>query len=268
MIIKEIIQAIEEFAPRSWQENWDNTGTQIGPLDNELTGIILSLDMTEAALDCAIENNANLIITHHPMLRDGLKSINDQSNEARLVYKAIRSGIAIYSSHTSIDSAPGGINTTLAQHIVGLIDSTPLECNATDHTVGLGAIGNIKSTDSRGISIADLTARLKSKLNLEVLRISREAAPTQMVKRIALCGGSGSSLIDNALKLGAEVMITGDLKYGDFQRCRNSIIIIDIGHWESENIVLDIFYEIISKKFPNFADRIHRFNSNHVNYII
>lgn len=261
--IKEVVEAIEQFAPRSWQQGWDNSGMQVGRLDEPLTGVVLSLDMTMEVLDEAIKQGANLVVTHHPLLFTGLKSVAEQNNEARIIYKAIRSGVAIYSCHTNIDSAPGGINTVLARDILGLSEVSPLEASPFEG-VGLGAIGDFREP----VSLERVLRRLKERLPVEVLRYSSAAGMDLRFSRAAVCGGSGASMVEQAIEAGADLMVTGDLKYGDFQRFKNSITLIDIGHWEGENHVIEIFYDIITKKIPTFVNHITRMNSNHVNYYL
>lgn len=263
MKVKDVVEAIEQFAPRSWQQGWDNSGMQVGVADMELTGVVLSLDMTMEVLDEAIKQGANLVVTHHPLLFTGLKSVAEQNNEARIIYRAIRSGVAIYSCHTNIDSAPGGINTVLAHDILGLCDVMPLESGPVEG-VGLGAIGDFREP----VSLERVLGRLKERLPVRVLRFSNCSGMGTLISRAAVCGGSGASMVEQALASGADLMVTGDLKYGDFQRFKNSITLIDIGHWEGENHVIEIFYDIITKKMPTFANRITRMNSNHVNYYL
>lgn len=261
--IKEVVEAIEQFAPRSWQQGWDNSGMQVGCTDQELKGVVLSLDMTMEVLEEAIRQGANLVVTHHPLLFTGLKSVAEQNNEARIIYRAIRSGVAIYSCHTNIDSAPEGINTILARDIVGLSEVMPLEPGLVAG-VGLGAIGDFREP----VTMEKLLGRLKDRLPVQMLRYSGEVGMDAVFSRAAVCGGSGASMVEQAVASGAELMITGDLKYGDFQRFKNSIALIDIGHWEGENHVIEIFYDIITKKIPTFVNRITRMNSNHVNYYL
>lgn len=251
-LISEIISAIEAFAPTEWQESWDNSGYQVGTPGDEASGALLTFDVTENAIDQAIELGYNLVISHHPLLFSGLKRITDATPTERIVMRAIRHGITIYSCHTNIDSAPGGINYRLAE-ILGIRSGRPLDRQPlTPEGVGLGFVGELLHPTTLG----KLLENIKSHLNLKAIRVSNPANLTRTVNRIAMCGGSGGSLLDSAIDSHADVYITGDLKYHDFQRATHDLTLIDVGHRESEIQVLDIFSEQISKKFPNFAVRL------------
>lgn len=249
--IIEITSILEQFAPLEWQESWDNSGFQVGNPQDEALGALLTLDVTPETVDEATRQGCNLIISHHPLLMSPLKRITGQSSAERVVIEAIRRGITIYSCHTNIDSAPGGVNGRLAD-ILGIKMLRPLERSANaPEGVGMGAFGEFGSP----LNMVELLELLKSRLGLRAVRHSMPTAAERVIRTVALCGGSGASLIDAARASGADVYLSGDLKYHDFQRADNNLTIIDIGHRESEIQVLDIFSEQISKKFPNFAVR-------------
>lgn len=249
--IIEITSILEQFAPLEWQESWDNSGFQVGNPQDEALGALLTLDVTPETVDEATRQGCNLIISHHPLLMSPLKRITGQSSAERVVIEAIRRGITIYSCHTNIDSAPGGVNGRLAD-ILGIKMLRPLERSANaPEGVGMGAVGEFGSP----LNMVELLELLKSRLGLRAVRHSMPTAAERVIRTVALCGGSGASLIDAARASGADVYLSGDLKYHDFQRADNNLTIIDIGHRESEIQVLDIFSEQISKKIPNFAVR-------------
>ena len=117
MKIKEIVSALERFAPLPLQDGFDNAGLQIGLTDAEATGALLCLDVTEAVLDEAIVSGCNLVISHHPLIFKGYKSITGKDYVERCILKAIKNDIVIYSAHTNLDNAPRGVNYKIAEKI-------------------------------------------------------------------------------------------------------------------------------------------------------
>lgn len=260
--VSDITSHIEQFAPREWQESWDNSGLQIGNPHTIVHGVLLALDITPAIIDQAIESGANMIISHHPLLFRGLKNIIGATDTQRMVETAIRHNIALYSCHTNIDSAPGGVNSRLAD-ILGITEHSPLcPSDVADPTVGIGRVGVLNNP----ITVGGLLDRLKTRLAPQVKVIRHTRLIDTPISRIALCGGSGAEYIPAAIASGAQAYITADMKYHDFQTDTPGIILIDIGHYESEVQVLEIFYELICKKFPNFAVRFSASGSNPINY--
>lgn len=366
--LNDIIAPIEAAAPRAWQESWDNAGWQVCPNDPgtvECTGALLTLDVTEAVIGEAAREGYNLIVSHHPLLFKGLKRITGATPQERIVAAAIKHGISIYSAHTNMDSAPGGVNFRLAEmlgltdievliprenDLVKLVFYTPTgEADSVRHAVleagaghiggydscsynnegfgtfraasencrpfvgaigelhrepetktetvvpryflsrvvntlikvhpyeepaydiiplelpnrgaGLGCVGNLP----QAVPTADFLQHIARTLNLPCLRHSEIATDT--VTRVALCGGSGAEFIPAAIASGAQVYLTADLKYHDFQRGDGRITLADGGHFETEQQLLDVFYELISKKIPNFAVRRAATPSNPVSYL-
>lgn len=245
--IAQIISTIEEFAPLAIQESWDNCGVQVGyDLGRQATGAVLTLDVTKFTLDEAIASGANMIISHHPLIFDGLRSVTDGEEAQRIVIEAIRAGIVVYSSHTAIDSCKGGINDKLAQ-ILDLSDIQVISPSPIDCSVGLGRYGTL----SKPLSGSEFAALLKAQFNLPSIRYSDSGRP---ISRVALCGGGGGSMISDVELLGVDAYVCGDLKYHNFDRAiTKSLSMFDIGHFESEICVLDIFSDVISKKFPTFV---------------
>lgn len=245
--IAHIISAIEDFAPLHFQESWDNCGLQVGcELDREATGALLALDVTEAAVAQAKVKGLNLIISHHPLIFDGLRTITERTATERIVIEALRCGIVIYASHTAMDSCRGGINDRLAQTI-GLRDVTVLAPHLTDLSAGMGRVGRL----ANGLTASDFADLLKAQFKLPSIRYSDGG---RLIERVSLCGGSGGSMIGDVEKAGVDAYVCGDLKYHNFgDAAANHLSIFDIGHYESEICVLDIFSDIIRKKFPTFV---------------
>jgi dinuclear metal center YbgI/SA1388 family protein len=360
--VKDITAELEKLAPLSYQESYDNAGLIIGSHELAVTSALLCFDLTEEVVNEAIERKSNLIISHHPVVFRGLKKINGNNATERIVIKAIQNNIALYASHTNLDSAWGGINTTFARKL-GLSDIkvlNPIEnflCKIVTFVpeacsekvrqamfeAGAGNIGNydscsyiIKGTGTfragentnpfvgeKGLLHSELESRIETVAKKEdvagiisaikqnhpyeepvydiypldnkftnaglgaigVLPESMDAAeffsvikknlPVEIIrhnklfkkiKTVAVCGGAGAEYVNKAIAAGADIFVTGDCKYHRFLDCQNEIILADIGHFESENFAIEIFYTAIQKKFPTFAVCLSRSISNPVQY--
>lgn len=364
MQIKDIIQAIEEFAPPMYQEGYDNSGLQIGNLNDEAKGVLISLDVTEAILDEAMQRGANMVVVHHPLLFSGLKQISGRNYIERIVQKAIKNDINIYACHTNLDNVRKGVNAKIAEKL-GLVNTSILspmgdsllklytyaprdaadkvrealfaagagqigkyaECSFntpgtgsfrpgagtnpaigqsggaretveevkievlvdkarqgqvlkalfaahpyeevayemvalrnTNQDLGAGMVGEL----AEPMDEQDFLAHIKSNMYTEVIR--HTALKGKKVSKVALCGGSGSFLLKDAIRSGADFFITGDYKYHQFFDADGHLVIADIGHYESEQFTSEIFRDIINRKFPNFATLLSSLSTNPVNY--
>lgn len=243
--VADIARVIEQFAPKSLQESYDNTGLQVGDPDMPVTAALLCLDITEEILDEAIQRQCNLVITHHPLIFGGLREITGRTAVQRIVAKAIRNNVAVYSAHTNLDSAWDGVSHEMA-HMLDMTDLNVLSPKEGDGSAGLGVIGNVRPTPK-----LEFLRKVKDTFGVKALRYSTQS-PHLVVKRVALCGGAGASLIGDALKAGADAIITGDVRYHDFTAYGLDIIIADIGHYESELCAARIFSRIIRGHYPDF----------------
>ena len=205
---------------------------QVGDTGREVSSVLLTTDITEDVVNEAIECGCELIISHHPLLFHGLKQVCGQTPQARIVEMAIKHDIAIYSAHTNLDSVVGGINTRLAEKI-GLSNVRLLTES------GLGAIGEL----DEATNYADFIGTIREKLDCTYVRYTR--SKKEMVKVVALCGGSGAEFIEDAIAQGADVYITADCKYHEFQDADGRIGLIDIDHWISERHAREIFADFI-----------------------
>lgn len=241
--VSDIAATIEKFAPKSLQESYDNAGLQVGDPDMQVSAVLLCLDFTEEILDEAIERECNMVISHHPLLFRGLKEITGADPIQRMAIKAIKSGIALYSAHTNLDSARDGVSHEMAR-MLGMRNIKVLDAKEWNTDCGLGVIGEINPTPK-----LEFLRSLKEIFNVKALKYS-EQTPKLVIKRVALCGGSGASLIPDALCKNADAFITGDVKYHDFTAYSHDILIADIGHYESELCSRQIFSQIIRENFP------------------
>lgn len=359
MLNANIISAIEDFAPTSFQESWDNTGIQVGSRRAECNGVLLCVDVTPAIVEEAHDRGCNLIISHHPLIFKGLKRLTGNTPVEESVMRAISYGITIYSCHTAMDSTPGGVSYKMAE----MLGSKPLrvlaplkdrrvrlhavvgeryaeitkvtlfetlgkdfDCfihDTTETTIGgQASTGNpfdgltennciaieavissssaadvetkiaetagdglksltiepIANTDPRiglgvyalfdePISAQALIERVKAVFHSPTARCTAMPPSGTKISRIAMCGGSGSEFIDTAMRAGAQAFITSDTRYHDFLEHQNEILIIDIGHFESESCTKEIFYDVIREKFPNFACYFSEIEENPIKYI-
>ena len=247
MKVADVIASIEEFAPLHMQEPWDHSGLQVGDFAAEVTAAILCVDVTEAVIAEAVERGCNLIIAHHPLLFHGLHAITGATPVERCVLMALRHNIAIYSSHTPMDKWAGGVSARMAQ-CLGLVHPVILSPDASDTQRGLGILADLPTPQS-----ADHFIRhIQTTFHAPMLRHTH-FNPQRVIKRVALCGGSGSEFISLAQSKGVDLYLSADFKYHDFFVDESQIILVDIGHYESEQCVKDLFFEIISKKIPTFA---------------
>ena len=266
MRIREITDAIEQYAPLRLQEEWDNAGIQVGNPEAEITGVLLCTDATEVVVAEAIALGYNLVISHHPLIFRGLKKIMGRTPVERTVAMAIKHDITIYSAHTNMDSAWQGVSFRMADKI-GMTDVQFLDDNAVPPygdmncaTAGCGVIGNIEPMSAR-----DALKRVKAAFEVGAIRYSGDAE--SMVSRVALCGGAGGFLLDKAVEMGAQLYVTADMRYHDFLDNSQRIVVADIGHYESEHFTKEIFLEIIQKKNPTFAVAFAKKELNQVNYL-
>ena len=363
MKISEIIDIIEEYAPLSLQESYDNAGLQIGDKNLEASGAMLCIDVTEDIIEEALEKGCNIVISHHPLIFKGIKSVTGKNETERIIIKAIRNNIAVYSAHTNIDNARGGVshmiadklglqNTSILQpqnnrfcklalfvpatHIEpvqkALFDAGAGKIGNYDccsyNTVGtgtfraaeganpwVGKIGEIHNEPETKIEVIfpveKKTSILKALTDshpyeepaFDIITLENESKYTgsgvvgtidpqnalvflnkiksvfnagsvkyslpedKIISKVAVCGGSGAFLIPDAIRCGADIYVTGDMKYHDFTTFGNSIILADIGHYESEQYTKEIFYNIIQKKIPNFAAYYPVKEKNPINYL-
>jgi dinuclear metal center YbgI/SA1388 family protein len=363
MLLKELVNEFEKIAPGSLQESYDNSGIQIGNPLNEVRKGLICLDITEAIIDEAKKKDCDLVISHHPLIFSGLKSITGKNYTERIAIQAIKNDISIVSFHTNLDSVKQGVNKIFAEKIglvklqilqpragllkklvvfcpndqvskvreaifkagagqigdydccsfnlegtgtfrggsltnpfVGergvlhtepeirietilpdyllsnvlkaMLEAHPYEEVAYDiypldnvyNQVGMGMIGEFENP----VSENEFLQLLKNKLDVPYVRHSEFTG--KKISRMALCGGSGSFLKGKALEAGADAFITADIKYHDFFEMESRLLLVDVGHYESEQFTKELLYEILSKKITNFALLISDQNTNPVRY--
>lgn len=364
MKVRDIVQAIEAFAPVAFQESYDNSGLQVGDMNAEVKGCLLTLDVTEEIVKEAMERGCNMIVAHHPVIFSGLKRLTGANYVQRVVQMAIKNDINIYAAHTNLDNMRGGVNAKIAEKL-GLENNAILSmmmgslrklytfAPAKDadkvrealFAAGAGNIGKYRecsfNTEGKGTFRPDadadpaigtaggpretveevkievlvtrdkesqvlkalyaahpyeevayefialenvnqemgaglvgslpepmeeiaFLAHIKDKMKADCIKYTRLSG--KRVQKVAICGGSGSFLLKDAIRAEADVFITADFKYHQFFDAENRIVIADIGHYESEQYTVELFLDILTEKFPNFAFLLSGLSTNPVKY--
>lgn len=255
MTSHDIARIIENFAPLQIQETWDNSGMQIDNNGTEISAALLCIDVTEEVIDEAIEKGCGMIISHHPLLFSGLKRINNENYISRCVSKAIKNDIAIYAAHTNMDKVAQGVSGAMCRKL-GLT-----KCKILDESgngTGLGMYGEFPAA----IDEYEFLSLVKSIFKTNCIKHS--ALTGRKIRTVALCGGSGAELIDKAMEIKMDAYISADIKYHEFLKAENNILIADIGHYESEQYTKEIFFDLLSKNIDNFVVLISEKDCNPV----
>lgn len=238
MKIKDIIKFLEERFPLSLQEDWDNSGLQIGNIENDLTNIMISLDLDEQTIQKAKEKSCNLIINHHPFLFSSIKSIDLNEEKGKIIKDLIKNDITVFAMHTNLDIGKGGVNDNLAKRLE-LRDISNLDTNNENPMARFGY------TDE--ITAYDFSKFVKDKLNCKGLILYGDK--DKKIEKVALCGGAGSDFINDAIQKGCDLIVTSDVKYHEaIDNCKK-INIVDPGHFASENHIIYMIKDLLEKNF-------------------
>ena len=269
--IYQVVDALEHYAPLPLQEGYDNAGLQVGLTEAvEVSGALLCLDVTEDVVDEAIQKGCNLIVSHHPLIFRKLARISDENYVQRTVRKAIKNDITIVSMHTNMDAAKGGVNFKIAEKL-GLRNLRFFggEKEIDGVKGGEGVIGEITDeTDTLhadGIAADDLVLMLRERFLAECVQCNQLLR--RSIRKVALCGGAGSFLLDAAVAAGADAFITGEMHYHEFFGHEQEIQICVIGHYQSEQFTSEIFRSIITEKCPGVKCEISEINTNPIIYL-
>ena len=260
--ISDLTAFLENIAPASLQESYDNAGLIVGNPETAITGVLTSLDCTETIIEEAVERGCNVVVAHHPIVFRGLKRFNGSNYVERTVIKAIKKDVAIYAIHTNLDNVRHkGVNERIAQRL-GLENLRLLKAKNDEGTVGSGMVGELATplTETQFLQLIKdrmLTGAIRHTPLLE-----------KKVRTVAVAGGAGGFLLNDAKAAGAQVFVTADYKYHEFFDADGEIVICDIGHYESEQFTTQLLAELLSKEFTTFAVLSTERNTNPVRYFV
>ena len=244
MKCKEIAELIEKEYPKSCAEEWDNVGLLAGDEDTEVSDIMVSLDATDEVVEQAVSNKVQLLITHHPLIFGSVKQINNSSVVGRRLLKLIGNGIAYYAMHTNFDIR--GM-AQLNEEQIGLINTQVLYETGEENGIpeGIGRVGELPNA----VDYLTLAEHVKKALGIDSVRCYGCGAPD--IKRVAISGGSGKSVVSSALKAKAQVLITGDIDYHTgIDAAADGLYIIDAGHFGTEYVFMEYMTQKLKKLLP------------------
>jgi dinuclear metal center YbgI/SA1388 family protein len=242
--VADMVGLMEKIAPSFLSESWDNCGLQVGDRQWPVKKVWVALDPLPSVIDAAAGQDVDLVITHHPLIFKPLRTIDLERPEGKIIATALNSRTAIFTAHTNLDSARDGINDVLARKI-GLDRLAPMvpadvSLPGAD-AMGMGRIGCLKLPQT----VAALAQNIKKQLG--VARVTLVGRTDRMVENVAVCSGSGGSLLENFLDSEAEVFVTGDIRYHDARTVEDADrALIDIGHFASEHIMIDMLCNLLS----------------------
>lgn len=248
-MLKRYIEALERIAPPGLKEEWDNVGLMVGDENAKVTGVLFALDVTEDVIEEAMSLRCNLIVSHHPLIFKPLKALSRQKDKK--LFLLIENGIHVYSMHTNLDNAVNGVNDKLAE-CFDLQDTKPL---CSDEETGLGRIGRLPEK----MAFEEFLSLVKSTLNIKYVRYVGDL--DREIRTVAVLGGAGADYFEYAVQEGADVMLTSEIKHHiglEAKEC--GVALVDAGHFETENIVLEPLMEAIRPLFevPMYVSKRHR----------
>lgn len=245
--LSDIIDILDNLAPPFLAEEWDNCGLQLGDASWSVTKIWVALDPTLQVVEAACEQKVNLLITHHPLIFKPLRSLEFNTALGAVINLATRRNLAIFAAHTNLDSAKGGLNDMLARRL-GLKDLKPLVAGkevkryrydnyplmSREHQPGIGRVGHL----AKAMNLKSFARAIKKEMGLKTIKFAGD--PHLAVQKVALCTGSGSSLLEAFFASGAQAYISGDIRYHDARDVEAAKLgIIDIGHFSSESFIAE-----------------------------
>ena len=243
--VADIIRLIEEFAPRELAEDWDNCGLQVGSPNWPVKRLWVALDPTPEVIQAACQQNADMLVTHHPLIFRPLKSIDFSQPLGRSIQLAAKNHLAVYSAHTNLDKTDRGLNDMLAEKL-GLKHIADL--HQREDESGFGRIGELANR----CSLQSLADAVKKALAIEAVRVAGDLK--LQVDRVLVCSGSGSGLLGDFLRSDAQVYLSGDMRYHDaleIQQAKRGMI--DIGHFASEHIMVEALTARLSAELDDIG---------------
>lgn len=251
MKVKAIISILNQLAPTFLIDSWDNSGLQIGSLNTETEKILISLDLSRKALDIALKENVDMIVTHHPFIFGKMSSIYLDDEKGMMVRDIIKNDMTVFSMHTNLDICEGGVNDVLCEKLgikverqlsKFIVENLEVNLNDKSKTYGYGRVGELKEKTT----LLEFSNLVSERLKCNDLRVYGNLDKT--IKKVAVCGGSGASFIDDAYRAEVDVYVTGDIKYHDAQLAKElGLTLIDAGHFETEAMAIEVLEDYISR---------------------
>jgi dinuclear metal center YbgI/SA1388 family protein len=259
--IRQVLDALEQFAPLPLQESWDNAGLQLGLTEADVSGALLCLDVNEQIVDEALRKGCNLIVSHHPLLFRGLKQISGADYVQRCVIKALKNDIVIISMHTNMDNAQNGVNWKIAERLGLQQCQFFAQKQVGDIEAGSGVVGFLPQP----MAADDFVLMVKKQFDVECAQCNELLR--RPISKVALCGGAGDFLLPDAIHLGADAFITGEMHYHQYFGYEQRLQICVIGHYQSEQFTSEIFRDIIQKECPGVRTEIAETCTNPIIYL-
>lgn len=245
--VNDIMKVMDNFAPLELTQAWDNCGLVVGDVEQEVGKLYIAIDPTLEVINEAIRCHADMIVTHHPLMLHKINQINSITQEGKKILKLIKNNVSLYCAHTNLDQTIGGLNDLLAEKI-GLKTFEVLEVtgkNDEGKDIGFGRIGDLDEVTD----LYTLAKHIEDVLGLKGISIIGDG--TSPIKKVAVGSGSGMEALSFAVGAGADVFITGDIKYhGAIEANELDICLIDATHFGTENIVRELLEKLFSKELP------------------
>lgn len=246
MKISDIISVLESWAPLHCQENYDNSGLQVGNPEDEFKGGLICLDVSMEVLEEAVAKGCNMVVSHHPVLFHPLRQVVGKDLSVQVVSYAITHQLNIYSAHTNLDNVKTGVSTCLGE-LLGMKQMKILQPKDASEDTGSGVFGCLEKQLTEEAFIADV----KKRLNITNVRCSRFCG--REIRRVAVCGGAGGFLIPDSLRCGADAFLVGEAHYHDFVNYKDRLLIVEVGHFESESCIKAAIFAKLNGFLSTFA---------------
>ena len=249
--VADVQLAVESLWPAATAEDWDAVGLIAGDPADDVQRILLAVDAVGATAAEAVELGADLLLVHHPLLLRGATSVAATTPAGRVITRLVRERVALLAAHTNADAVDRGTSGELAA-MLGLVGSTPIVANRVDPEKGLGRVGELPET----VALGDLVRTLAGLVPAVAGGLRAAGDPSRHVRRIAICGGAGDSLLREPSVIGADVYITSDLRHHPASDARErhaageGPALVDVSHWASESLWLRPAAEQLRQALP------------------
>lgn len=251
--VKEIYKWIDSFAPFAIQESFDNAGFLVGRGNQEIKKVLVALDITGEVVEEAVRVGANLIVAHHPVIFNPVKSVTDETLTGGVLLALAENKIAAICAHTNLDAAYGGVNECLARalELTGIGQLCQAGEDKDGRPYGIGRTGTVHQS---GFSAGEYAAFVKEKLKSACVRFVDGGKPVQ---RVAVGGGACGSMMEDAIAQGCDTFVTADLRYNNFLDAKAlGLSLMDAGHFPTENVVCAPLARRLAKAFPEVEVRV------------